>query len=85
MGQICNVGPQWPRETRACTGTSPKSKPVSPTEPNVAELKKIEERQMSDHQVMTLLLNSIEQKIGKMFLFAKDGKELWDKLKLRFG
>lgn len=40
---------------------------------------------MSDHTVMTLLLNSMDSKLAKMFIFTESAKELWDKLKVRFG
>lgn len=67
------------------TSSSQHPQATAPTKPADEEIRKIEEWQMSDHQVMTLLLNSIEPKLAKMFLFAKTAKELWDRLKLRYG
>lgn len=57
------------------TKSNPRPLAKSPTEPTAAELKKIDDWQMSDYQVMTLLLNSIESKIAKMFLFTKSAKD----------
>jgi gag-polypeptide of LTR copia-type len=67
------------------TGTKKEPIPVNPEKPTEAESAKIEDWQVEDYVVLTLLLNTLDTPIHSMLMYCESSKELWDTAKRRYG
>ncbi|KAJ4753730.1 01P13-1 [Rhynchospora pubera] len=67
------------------TGTKKKPVAAKPAVPTDEETKAIEDWQMSDHQVMTCIFNSVESRLSKLFLYTNSARELWKKIETMYG
>jgi gag-polypeptide of LTR copia-type len=67
------------------TGTKKETIPVNPEKPTEAESAIIEDWQVKDYVVLTLLLNTLDTPVHSMLMYCKSSKELWDTAKRRYG